>query len=202
MVARTIKLLIEEEELQHNDFLIVLPNVRTSKSTGASILNALRAEGLQGHVPGQTSSRDEVFRDRSIAITHTYRAKGNEAPVVFVVDAQFCEGQYGIKRRRNILFTAITRSRAWTYIAGVGDDMTKIEQEIVEIRAANYQLAFHYPTRDEVRQLAVSSDTAQEELPLAGDEFDDIRIALKKAKQTPWEKLPADLRRDLMDVYG
>jgi Superfamily I DNA and RNA helicases len=201
-VARTIAHLIREEELQHNDFLVVLPNVRTSKSTSASLLQALRAEGLQGHVPGQTSSRDEVFRDGSIAITHIYRAKGNEAPVVFVVDAQFCEGQYGIKRRRNILFTAITRSRAWTYIAGVGDDMAKIEQEITEIRTANYQLAFHYPSRDEVRQLAVSSDTAQEELPLSNDEFDDIRVALKKAKQIPWEKLPADLRRDLMDVYG
>jgi len=201
-VANTIKRLIDDDELQHSDFLIVLPNVRTSRSTSGQILNALRAAALRGHVPGQTSSKDEVFREGSIAITHIYRAKGNEAPVVFVVDAQYCEGQYGIKRRRNILFTAITRSRAWTYITGHGDDMAKIEQEVAAIRAAHFQLAFQYPTREEVTQLAVSSDTAQEELPITGDDFDDLRLALKKARQIPWEKLPADLRRDLMDVYG
>ncbi|MBB2199708.1 MAG: ATP-binding domain-containing protein [Gluconobacter cerinus] len=201
-VAKKIKHLIDDEELQHSDFLVVMPNVRTSRSTGASVLAALRAEGLQGHIPGQTSSRDEVFREGSIAITHIHRAKGNEAPAVFVVDAQFCEGENEIKRRRNILFTAITRSRAWTYITGIGENMGEIEREIAEIRAANYQLAFHYPTREEVRQLAVSSDSAQDELPLGNDEFDDIRLALKKARQIPWDKLPPDLRRDLMDVYG
>ena len=201
-VANTIKRLIDEDELQHSDFLVVLPNVRASRSISGQVLTALRAAGLQGHVPGQTSSKDEVFREGSISVTHIHRAKGNEAPVVFVVDAQFCEGQYGIKRRRNILFTAITRSRAWTYITGSGDEMTKIEMEIAAIRAANYQLTFHYPTREEVIQLAVSSDTAQDELPLTGDDFDDLRLALKKARQIPWEKLPPDLRRDLMDVYG
>ncbi|MGG4603142.1 ATP-binding domain-containing protein, partial [Alcaligenaceae bacterium Me47] len=114
-VANKIKELIEEDELEHSDMLIVLPNVRTSKSEGARMLRSLLAVGLQGHIPGQTSSRDEIFQENSIAITHIYRAKGNEAPVIFLVNADFCEGQYGIKQRRNILFTAITRSRAWTY---------------------------------------------------------------------------------------
>jgi len=200
-MAEEIKRLIEEDELDHSDILIVIPNVKQSRSISGTILNALRTAGLQGHVPGQTSSKDEVFRPGSIAITHIHRAKGNEAPVVFVVDAQFCEGSYGIKRRRNILFTAITRSRAWTYITGFGEAMTRIEEEIVAVRDAQYKLAFHYPTREEAERLAVSSDKTQTDSALAGDDFDDLRIALKKAKRTPWDNLPADLRRDLLEVY-
>src|SRR5262249_31356901 len=146
--------------------------------------------------------KDHVFRAGSIAIAHIHRAKGNEAAVVFVVDAQFCEGQFGIKRRRNILFTAITRSRAWTYITGWGDNMGEIEREFAAIQAAHYQLSFRYPTREQIAQLSVSSDTAQEEIPLSGDDFEDIRLALRKAKKIPWDQLPADLRQDFIDVYG
>jgi superfamily I DNA and RNA helicase len=201
-VAETIKRLIEEDELQHSDFLVVMPDVRTSRSTSGHVLAALRGVGLQGHIPGQTSSRDEVFREGSIAITHIHRAKGNEAPAVFVIDAQFCDLPYNIKTRRNILFTAITRSRAWTYITGVGDGMARIEEEIRAIRAANYHLAFHYPSRDQIDRLAVSADKTQEDLPLVGDDFDDLRVALKRVKRVPWDQLPADLRQDLKEVYG
>lgn len=200
-VAETIKKLIEEDELDHTDFLIVVPNVKQSRSIGGNILNALRAVKLQGHVPGQTSSKDEIFKPGSIAITHIHRAKGNEAPVVFVVDTQFCEGPYSIKRRRNILFTAITRSRAWTYITGVGEAMEQIEREIAAIRRDQYKLIFHYPTREEAERLAVSSDKTQIDPALGSDDFDDLRIALRKAKKTGVENLPADLKRDLFDFY-
>jgi len=79
--------------------------------------------------------------------------------------------------------------------------MTRIEEEIVAVRDAQYKLAFHYPTREEAERLAVSSDKTQTDSALAGDDFDDLRIALKKAKRTPWDNLPADLRRDLLEVY-
>lgn len=201
-IASTVKSLIDSDELQHNDFLIVLPDVRNSRSTSGQILRALNNVGLQGHIPGQTSSRDEIFREDSIAITHIHRAKGNEAPVVFLADTQFCEAPFDTKRRRNILFTAITRSRAWTYITGHGDSMAKIEAEIAEIKNSNYQLTFHYPKREEIARLAVSSDRAEDEIASSADEFDAIRSALKKAKQIPWEQLPLDLRREFMELNG
>jgi superfamily I DNA and RNA helicase len=201
-VANKINCLISEDELQHSDILIVIPDVRGSKTIGGGVLKALRAAGLQGHIPGQTSSRDEIFRDGSIAVTHIHRAKGNEAPAVFVIDAQFCESAFGIKKRRNILFTAMTRSRAWTFITGTGEGMTEIADEVEKIRAANFQLRFHYPTRTLAEQLAVSSDTDFGELLPVGDEFDDIRQALKKAKSVPWEQLPLDLRHEFAEVYG
>tara|TARA_R110002072_G_scaffold45105_5_gene125704 strand:+ start:3117 stop:5273 length:2157 start_codon:yes stop_codon:yes gene_type:complete len=200
-VVEQIRSLITEDELEHTDILIVLPNVRTSKSSGARILKALQEAGLQGHIPGQTSSRDAVYRKGSIAVTHIYRAKGNEAPAVFVVDAEFCEGTHGIKKRRNILFTAITRSRGWTYITGVGAGMEKITAEIDAIRRDNFSLKFHYPTREIARELAVTRDTALPE-ELGQDDFDDVRLALQKVKNASWEQLPLDLREQLKEVHG
>ena len=100
-VAVEIKRLLEDEELEHSDFLIILPSVYTSKSEGARILRVLLAAGLQGHIPGVTTSRDSLFIEGSIAITHIFRAKGNEAPVVFLVNADFCESPIAIKKKRN-----------------------------------------------------------------------------------------------------
>ncbi|OHV18594.1 RNA helicase [Rhizobium sp. RMa-01] len=199
-VAKKIKTLISDDELEHSDILIVMPNVRTSKSEGARMLRALLAEDLQGHIPGQTSSRDEVFREESIAITHIYRAKGNEAPVVFVINSEFCEGKYGIKQRRNILFTAMTRSRAWTYVLGVGAGMEAIQDELKEIKQDDFTLDFHYPKRKEAVELAVSSDALYADAGTS-EEFKDIRAAVQKAKEQ-WDQLPLDLQRELSQLHG
>lgn len=198
-VCQKIKELISRDELEASDILIVLPNVRHSKSDGAQLLRTLVRHGLQGHIPGQTSSRDEIFRDGSIAITHIYRAKGNEAPVVFIVNSDFCESPYGIKQRRNILFTAMTRSRAWTYILGVGNGMDQIQAELAEIENDNFSLDFHYPSKQEAQALAVSTDALVDEEVV--EDFEDLRSALKKAKGN-WEQLPLDLREELSKLSG
>lgn len=198
-VSNQIKTLLTNDELEHTDILIVLPNVRMSKTSGARILKALQEAGLQGHIPGQTSTRDIVFREGSIAVTHIYRAKGNEAPVVFVVDADFCEGTQGIKKRRNILFTAITRSRGWAYVTGVGDGMAQVQTEIDAIRNDNFSLKFHYPTFEMAKKLAVSRDT---KIPddLVNDKYDEARKAIKKISHIEWEQLPLDLRQQLRQM--
>lgn len=198
-VAETIKTLISTDELEHSDILLILPNVRQSKSAGALLLKTLVREGLSGHIPGQTSSRDEIFREKSIAITHIYRAKGNEAPVVFVLNSEFCESLHGIKQRRNILFTAMTRSRAWTYILGVGDGMDQLGAELQKIKDDGFSLNFHYPTREVAAQLAVSTDSLYEEGVI--EEFEDLREALKKARASGnWKQIPMDLREELASL--
>jgi len=198
-IAGEIKKLVSEGEMEFSDILIILPNVKTSKSEGSRLYQVLASEGIKAHIPGQTSSRDEVFREGSIAITHIHRAKGNEAPVVFVVNAGFCEGDYALKKRRNILFTAITRSRAWTYITGSGSGMDVIAAEVEKIRQDGYALKFVYPAKEQAEALAVTSDSIEGEDLVAA--FDDLREALKRVRdeQLP---LPIDLQEELAALSG
>lgn len=202
-VASAIKTLIEHEELQHTDFMIILPDVMTSKSAGALALKSLQAAGLQGHIAGVTSSKDEMFRPGSIAITHIYRAKGNEAAVVFVVDADFGEGG-DIKKRRNVLFTAITRSRAWTYICGVGQGMIQISAEIDAIRQGQFRLAFHYPQKAMMDKMSVSAPSSDGGRALPSDlDADDLRLLIKKVRERGGiDQLPPDVQLDIMDILG
>jgi superfamily I DNA and RNA helicase len=79
-----------------------------------------------------------------------YRAKGNEAPVVYAVDAQRTVAPFNEVTRRNTLFTAITRSRAWVRITGWGDGMDTLAAEIRTVVQEKYQLRFKVPTTEEL----------------------------------------------------
>lgn len=197
-VAQEIRRLIDVEELEHSDILIILPNVYTSKSEGGKILRALLANGLQGHIPGVTSSRDSLFLDGSIAITHIFRAKGNEAPVVFLVNSDYCESQSSIKKRRNIAFTAVTRSRAWTYIFGVGSGMDQIGEEVNAIARDGFNLRFMYPTAEEAAALAASNNEDDSDPDLFED-FEEVREVLRKVKG---KRLPKDILDELASISG
>ena len=114
---------------------------------------ALRKRKIASHLAGITSSRDKIFTDNSIALTGIYRAKGNEAPMVYVADAQYCVSGFELARRRNILFTAMTRARAWVRVTGVGSEMAKLKIELDRVAAAGYALSFKYPTKEEIKKI-------------------------------------------------
>lgn len=163
-LAKSIRTNLDEDELEHTDILIVVPDTWTSKKVGARIMNALLQKKILSHLAGVTTSRDEVFRPGSIAITHIYRAKGNEAPMVYVVNADHCQSGFELNRKRNILFTGITRSRCWVRIFGVGPRMTALAAELDSIRRENFELEFDYPNQDEIKKLArVHRDMTSEE---------------------------------------
>lgn len=152
-VADQIATNISTDELDPDDILIVLPDTYRAKTRGPRLMKMLRERGIASHQVGVTTSADEVFRPDSVALAHIYRAKGNEAPMVYVVDAQHCATEFNAVTRRNILFTAITRSRAWVRICGHGDLVDVIVDEAQQVVDSQFQLKFRIPTDDKLRRL-------------------------------------------------
>lgn len=191
-IAAEIKRLIDTEELQCTDFLIVIPDTYRNKTISGTILKSLAKMGLVGGIPGVNSSRDALFQDGMIAITHIHRAKGNEAPVVFVVDADYCDIGNDLKQKRNILFTAITRSRAWCYVSGVGQHFENLANEYTSVAGHDYALTFHYPDEGSIEELSVTDGSNS--YSAEDSRFSEIRAALQDIEKTPWEQLPLDIK--------
>ncbi|HDV4015089.1 TPA: ATP-binding domain-containing protein, partial [Escherichia coli] len=76
------------------------------------------------------------------------RAKGNEAAMVYVMNSQYYQGGYELGKKRNSLFTAITRTKAWLRICGVGDGMDILIDEYNNVVSNNYRLSFNYPSSE------------------------------------------------------
>lgn len=152
-VADQIALNVTEDELEPDDILVVLPDSYTAKSRAPKLMRALRRHDIDAHLVGVDSSVDEVFRPNSVAIAHIYRAKGNEAPMVYAIDAQRAADSYNEVTRRNTIFTAITRSRAWVRISGWGEQMDVVAQEIEKVIDEGFKLKFKIPTTAELEHL-------------------------------------------------
>ena len=156
---------LAEDELEHDDILIVIPEAITIRATAPNVMQALREHNISAHLVGVTTSRDAVFASNSIAITSIYRAKGNEAPMVYVLGSEYCFGGFNLSRKRNILFTAITRSRAWVRISGVGDQMKGLIEEYSKIKDDAFSLSFRYPTTEQLRRIrTLHRDRSSDEL--------------------------------------
>ena len=152
-VAHSIRNNISNDELDCDDILIILPNPQTAKKQASILRQALNRHKIKSHLVGETTSADDVFIPDSIALLHIHRAKGNEAPMVYIIDAQECVSGPGLIKLRNTLFTAITRSQAWVRICGFGLGMQSLKQEIDNVRKQNFKLYFKIPSLADLKQM-------------------------------------------------
>ncbi len=152
-LAEQIEKNLNEDELQHDDILVVLPDTYRAKSRAPRLMRELTRRQIPSHLAGVNTSADQIFQPDSVAIAHIFRAKGNEAPMVYAIDAQYAAADFNAVTRRNKLFTAITRSRAWVRITGYGDQMKLIEDEVEAVKNQEYRLRFTIPTTQRLAQL-------------------------------------------------
>ncbi|MDZ4067289.1 MAG: ATP-binding domain-containing protein [Tabrizicola sp.] len=193
---------VTEDELDHSDILIVLPNTYSSKKVGARVMSRLADAQIPSHLVGVTTSRDEIFQKGSVAITHIHRAKGNEAPMIYILNAEYCQGGFELSRKRNILFTAITRSRCWVRIFGVGDVMESLKAEVDAVRAHQFELDFEYPTQEQIEKLArVHRDMTEQERRQWQGKFTALEEVMRAVDEgeVPFEALPKSVRDRLTD---
>ena len=202
-LAEEIEKDINDGELEPSDFLVVLPDALTFRKTGAAVMKALFQKGITSHLVGVTSSQDEVFKPDSVAIAHVHRAKGNEAAMVYVLHAEFCHSGIEMGKKRNVLFTAITRSKCWVRLFGIGSSMEALAAEVDEVRNRDFVLAFDYPDRQRIEHLAkVHSDVTDEEREDLNRKIRTLEEITMEEGDLLREALPSDLRRKLVEALN
>jgi superfamily I DNA and RNA helicase len=149
---------IEEEELRPDDIIIINPNPLTTRSAVGEIRSLLFEKGINSHLAGVDTTPDIFFETdtESVAFTGIHRAKGNEAGMVYIINAQDCYSSYGNAALvRNRLFTAITRSKSWVRVLGYGDEMKSLMNEYDKVKENDFKLKFTYPTEEQRKHLKI-----------------------------------------------
>jgi len=152
-VAKSILKNVGSDELDLDDILIILPDTMRAKKQAKVVMDALAKNKIPSHMAGVTASQDMIFNKDSVAISNIYRAKGNEAPMVYVLNCNYCFGGRELIKKRNTLFTAITRSKAWVRLYGYGESMEGLREEIKQIVDNEYELEFSIPTPDQLQNM-------------------------------------------------
>jgi len=168
---------LTKDELRPEDIIVINPDPFSTAKQVVPIRKILFDKGIPSHLAGVDTAGDVFFKpdEGSVAFTGIFRAKGNEAGMVYVLNAQDCYSSFGeIGKVRNRLFTAMTRSKAWVRVVGHGEKMEALTREYAAIKDHDYQLEFIYPNEELRKRLrVVNRDMSSEE-----------KQKVKTAKQT------------------
>lgn len=188
-VASEILKNIKNDELDQDDILVIFPNAISAKNNFMDFSWYLRKNDLNVHLAGISTDRDTFTINDSITSSNIFRAKGNEAPMVYILNAEWCAGGLELIRRRNTLFTSITRSRAWVRICGVGEEMVPLKNEIDTIYSNNFKLSFRIPTPEELKQIRlINRDMTVDEIYTAKalqKKIDQMKKKITSGKLSP-----------------
>lgn len=153
-VASEILRNLTNDGLTPRQLLVVSANPYFQQSDAIPLVQALTRREVPCHVAGSGGRIDELFGAHdSVPIAGINRAKGNEAWMVYVVQAEHGAASGDTVLRRNALFSAMTRSRAWVRVTGSGDGMQLIQNELAEVVAHNYRLILKVPSDVELRRM-------------------------------------------------
>lgn len=204
-VAQQVEKDLTEGGLSHRDILIIMSDPIAAKNDSTGVLRALAERSISAHVAGVTSTLDALFEEDSIAVTGIYRAKGNEAAMVYILDADYCYEGWELIRRRNILFTAMTRSRGWVRVCGCGPAMDSLTNEVQKVIDSGYKLTFKVPTPPELDAMRrINRDLTPAErgkAKKAETSIADYLSDVESGKLDP-ENLPRDLRERLKRLFA
>ena len=169
-VAQLIAKNLQEDELLYKDIIVINVNPYMNRSCITEIKSALLKYEINCHLAGDINA-DVFYEEGSVVFTGIHRAKGNEASMAYIINADYCysgNGSYidqqSLISRRNILFTAITRSKAWVRVFGIGDNMRELIKEYSKIKNSNFKLNFEYPSIGKIQHLnLIHRDISQKE---------------------------------------
>ena len=157
VVERVIENLTKDELLP-DDIFVINPDPLTTKSAVGNARKLLMQSGINSNLAGVTYPADSFSEPGTVTFTGIFRAKGNEAAMVYIINAQDCFSANlprNLARVRNRLFTAITRSKGWVRVLGIGPHMAELKKEFEKVKAADFKLSFKYPTEQEREKITI-----------------------------------------------
>ena len=84
-VAQAIENNLLNDELRYDDIVVINPDPRTTKSKVGSGRRLLFERNINSHLAGVDTDPDIFYNEESITFTGVFRAKGNEAGMVYII---------------------------------------------------------------------------------------------------------------------
>lgn len=152
---------VEQENLNPEQILVIplCQKPRAGKQNKESVKEELRLNLSEFDIEINAvweKNNKKFAQDNQVTISGINRAKGNEAASVYVLgvnaitDETWRDNEI---KRRNQLFVALTRSRAWIAISGTNPGSsihTEITRTINEIQSSEPQISFEIPNSQEL----------------------------------------------------
>ena len=170
-VATSIQNDIKDDGVSPEDILVICTDDRNAKRYFQLLTEMLRIASIGVHNMQLDNYGLRDFQSAGkVTLSTVYKAKGNEAYVVYVlgIDALFARPN---ARQRNIAFTAMTRAKGWLRVTGVGAGATAFGSEIAKAKEHLPDLKFTYPSPEQL--LVMKRDLSRAEVADVDEHFSE-----------------------------
>lgn len=146
-IAEQIRTNIEDDELKPEEVAVISLDWKNMRDDFPALQQRLIAMDIKSARTGsEDMARGAFSKPDHITLTGIFPAKGNEAPVIYVMGFEKVGANPRlIVQERNMAFTAMTRTRGWCILTGVGRKAEQLFQEIEKILSDPEQITFKVP---------------------------------------------------------
>lgn len=164
MVCERINDDITKEALHPDDVLVISVDDRNATTYLNSIETVLADKyGIQSNnIHADKFSVNDFQIENRVTLSTIHKAKGNEAYSVYIVGIDALFPYSNNVRERNMLFTAMTRSKGWLTMTGIGSQAESWKKEIDIAKSKCPSLEFKYPTETQLKMMTRDMDDAAE----------------------------------------
>ena len=151
-IANEISNDINKEKLQPEDILIIGIFDRNLFGHFEILKTSLKKKGINSFVMGKDRDRSIFRTPNFVTLSTVFKAKGNEAPSVYIFNFENSEKKTAIIQARNIAFSSITRTKGWCTITGIGEKMIQLEDEVNRILSQYPNVQFKVPDITQIKR--------------------------------------------------
>jgi len=150
-VITKIVWLINVQNVEAEEIIVINLDTKNSKAQFEYIRQQLDINKIKAISPGYIESTDAFKEPGKVTLSTAFRAKGNEANIVFIINSQRVIADSTFKMR-NAVFVSITRTRGWCYIYGNGNGIEELDTEINNIIENYPKFNFVFPDEDQIKR--------------------------------------------------
>lgn len=141
-VANEIKEAIQIDGLKSDDIVVISIDDKFSHKYEERLRFELNKYGIEMNSIIVRNYVKGFIKENCVTFSSVYKAKGNEAAMVFIIGCDAFELQKDNIVMRNKIFTAFTRAKVWLRISGCNIDNGHLLNEIKKLQDNNYELEF------------------------------------------------------------
>lgn len=178
---------ILREEVPPENVVVISLDPKNSKSLFSEIQSGLAEHEVPSTIPGFVDDSADFAMSGRVTLTTPYRAKGNEAPIVYLMcfDRLY---EYGEEiTQRNMAFTSISRAKGWVRISGSGRRMDRGFSELGRILEDIPDFKFTFPNLEHIRRLDAESSRRKREVSVAQESLKKLVTTDPMAVASAWD---------------
>jgi superfamily I DNA and RNA helicase len=141
-IADSMEHNIQNENVRPDDIIVICLDDKSSKGLLQALSAALNYKDIHTFNITDSFYSKGFIEEGSVTLSTVYKAKGNEAAIVYVMGTQVFQQGKNRRSMRNKIFTAFTRAKGWLKISGVNIEDGQLWKEIVQVINDGFTLKF------------------------------------------------------------